>query len=66
VFSKVLIIKFFFSSGKSFSFKNALIFLTIISQSVFHFSLDDFKSDFSSGVTLFSIQSVAIIDAATR
>ena len=28
--------------------------------------IDDFKSDFSRGVTLFSIQSVAIIDAATR
>jgi hypothetical protein len=54
------------SFGKSFSSRKLSIFLIIISQSVFHFSIEDFKSSFSKGFTFPGIQSVAIIEAATR
>jgi hypothetical protein len=66
VFCNVLTISSFFSSGSSFSPKNAFIFLTIISPSVLPFSVEDFKSDFSRGETFPGIPIVAIIEAATR
>ena len=50
--------------GIFFSFKYDLIFLTIISPSVLPISVEDFKSDFSSGKTFSGIPSVAIIEAA--
>gem|GEM_PF-2170325 len=66
VFDKVLIIKSFFSFGNFFSFKNAIIFLIIISQSLFHSSIEDLKSDFSRVETFQGIHKVAIIEAATK
>ena len=56
----------FFSLGKFFSFKKALIFRIKISPSVLPLSLDDFSSDFSSGATLPGMPRVAMIEAATR
>ena len=38
----------------------------MMSPSVFPSSVDDFNSDFSSGLTLSGIPSVAIIEAETR
>jgi hypothetical protein len=66
VFSNFLRIKFFFSTGISLLTKNALIFLTMISPSLLPISVEDFKSDFSSGATFPGIPRVAIIEAATR
>ena len=66
VFSNVLTIKSFFSFGMSFSSKKDFIFLTTISPSLFPFSIEDFKSDFSNGATLPGIPKVAMIEAATR
>jgi len=66
MFFRALSIYIFFSSGIFFSTKNASIFLITISPSLFPVSVDDFKSDFSSGATLPCIPSVAIIEAAKR
>ena len=51
VCSNFLVIKIFFSAGIFFASKNASIFLTNISPSVFPFSMEDLKSVFSSGAT---------------
>ena len=66
VFFKVLMIKSFFSFGICFSSKKASNFRTTISPSVFPFSEEDFRSDFSSDATLPGMPRVAIIEAATR
>ena len=66
VFSNVLKIKSFFSWGISFASRNALIFLKIISPSLLPISIEDFKSDFSKGVTLYGIPIVVIIVEATK
>ena len=66
VFCNVLKIKSFFSCGISFASRKALIFLTIISPSLLPISMEDFKSDFSSGATFPGIPKVAMIEAATR
>jgi len=47
-------------------FKKDFIFLTTISQSVYHSSFEDFKSDFSREETLPGIHNVAIIDEETK
>jgi hypothetical protein len=61
-----LIINSFLGLGIFLSSKKASIFLTIISQSLRHFSFEDFNSDFSSGSTFHGTHKVAIIDAATK
>jgi hypothetical protein len=67
VFSNVLIIKSFLSLGMFFSSKKSSIFLMTIFPSVlFPVSLEDFKSDFSSGGTLPEIPIVEIMEADTR